>query len=198
MTTALVDATSKEISKTLNKNKNNILLHIKNIIRNNLMNSPEVKSLSDPDGKLRVELGVVDGAGDIAKIIDDIVSKITMSISNIGTPSKGIDISIMIFIDEEYTNLYSKTYSSYTTKSGTKIEWLNWLLEAGNSDVVFGYKIKYGVEIGRTGDAVMMPSQSANWSVPPEFSGVADNNFITRSFEGVDEALSNFIGGLLS
>jgi hypothetical protein len=162
------------------------------------MNSPEVKSLSDPDGKLRVELGVVDGAGDIAKIIDDIVSKITMSISNIGTPSKGIDISIMIFIDEEYTNLYSKTYSSYTTKSGTKIEWLNWLLEAGNSDVVFGYKIKYGVEIGRTGDAVMMPSQSANWSVPPEFSGVADNNFITRSFEGVDVALSNFIGGLLS
>lgn len=196
-TNALITEVAKEIRKILNSNKSRIKEHVRLIVRENLMNSPEVKSIIDENGKLRIELGLENGANDIIKIIDEIVSKTTIDIKQSGNQSSSIDIEIKIYIDTEYVDLYSKQYSSYVTNSGAKVEWLNWLLEAGNTEVVFGYKIKYGVDIGRTGDAIMMPSKTSNWRVPPEFSGVSNNNFITRSFENVDKELLNFIGGIL-
>lgn len=198
LTTEIIKEYSNQILKQLKNNKEKILIFIKSIIKQNLENSPEVQSLSSEDGKLRVELGVVDGSGDIGKFIDAIVSKVQIDINKLGTSSQGIDISIIIFINAEYANFYSQTYSSYVTEGGAKVEWLNWLLEAGDTDIVFGYKIKYGVEIGRAGDAIMMPSKSSNWSIPPEFSGVENNNFVTRSFDGIDQELLTFIGGILS
>lgn len=197
LTTALVAEMSKAIIQTLNKNKKSITTHVRSLARANLMDSPEVKSIMDENGKLRIELGVVNGDSDIVKIIDEIISKTNVSVIKSGTPSKEIIIEIKTYIEAEYIDFYSKSYSSYITSGGTQVEWLSWLLEAGNTDVVFGYQIKYGVDIGRTGEAIMLPSKTANWRVPPEFSGVSDNNFVTRSFANIDKELLKFIGGLL-
>lgn len=197
LTTALVQEFSREIVKALKTNKKQMLNYVKSIVRENLMNSPEVQSIIDDSGKLRVELGIVSGNTDILRVIDEIINRINIDINKSGTPSKDINIEMKIYIEGEYVDLYSKTYSSYVSKGGAKVEWLSWLLEAGNTDVVFGYKIRYGVDIGRTGDAIMMPSKTSNWRVPPEFSGVADNNFVTRSFENVDKELLKFIGDIM-
>lgn len=198
LSTLLVKEMSGEIRKKLKSNQKQITSFVRSIVRQNLMNSPEAQSIIDDNGRLRIELGLKNGASDIVNIVDQIVSKTNIEFDESGTPSKEIQINIKIYLEGEYVDLYSKSYSSYATKNGVKIEWLNWLLEAGNSDVIFGYKIKYGIDIGRTGEAIMMPSKTANWRVPPEFSGTAENNFITRSFEGVDQELLKFIGGIIT
>ena len=181
------------ILHALRKNKNQILKELKYISRKNLLNSPEVKGLMDENGKLRAELGIEYSSSTIDGIIDFITNSIDVDISK--NINKGFDLNVEISFTnkKQIEEIYNQSFSYYETEKGVKIEWLKWLLEAGNKDVIFGYRIRYGVDLGRTGDAVMIKSKKANWRVPPEFSGTEDNNFITRSLSTLDHEMSTYI-----
>lgn len=181
-----------QIFKELAHNKRKIEQHLRDHFELKFLQSPEVASLLDDTGKLYLELGVKDSADSITQIVEYIKKNIVVNISK---KKSGFDFIITVSFNSvgEYDELCNQAYAYYQTKNGTKVDWLKWLLLAGNSDVVFNYKIRYGVDLGRTGGAIMMPTQTANWRVPLEFSGTDKDNFITRSFDGIEKELENIV-----
>ena len=167
-------------------------------VKNYLMDSPEIKSLLEDKGKLHIELGVPDASTNIERLVHYISESLVVEFNKVDNKSIDASVEIILKNSKDLKDIYSQSFAFYETEKGTKIEWLKWLLEAGNQDVIFGYKIRYGVDVGRTGDAVMIKSRQANWRVPPEFSGTIDNNFITRSLSNIEQDLATYIESIIS
>lgn len=66
------------------------------------------------------------------------------------------------------------------------IAWLEWLLKSGDKIVVRDYTFVLGnSKSSRTGLGIMRESKSGRgWRIPPEHSGTATNNFVTRAIDG--------------
>lgn len=194
---AIIKECINEIYKTLNSKKKYILDFCKSKIKSYLEQSPEIQSLINDNGKLRVELGINNSGGKIDSLIDYIAGSIDIVFEKFDGGAFESIVSITLN-SSRMKDIYSESFASYETEKGVNIEWLKWLLEAGNKDVIFGYKIRYGVSVGRTGEAVMIKNKQANWRVPPEFSGTIENNFITRSISSLDSDLTDYIETIIS
>src|SRR4051812_48042661 len=70
----------KAVYEKLKKSKIDILKHAKEITRKNLLDSPEIKSLMDENGKLRIEFGIEHSVNSINGIVDFIVNSIDLDI----------------------------------------------------------------------------------------------------------------------
>ncbi len=193
---AIIEKLSTRVSELIANSKDVILTMLREKVKARLMNSPEIRSLSGEYGKLRLELGVERNEEAAENLVNDIVKNIQINLRK-EKRATTVAVSVKLKLNETYEDLYNKPYASYTTDNGTHIPWLEWLLEAGNADVIFDYRVKYKVGHGRTGGAVMVPSHVAHWRVPPEFSGTLEDNFITRSLENIDKDLTEFIGTLI-
>jgi hypothetical protein len=197
MKKAIIKECVNEIYKTLNLKKNSVLEFCKINIKKYLEQSPEIQSMISDNGKLRVELGINNSGGKIDRLIDYIAGSVDVMFEKFD--GRALDHTISITVNSSrMKDIYSESFASYETEKGVNIEWLKWLLEAGDKDVIFGYRIRYGVSVGRTGEAVMIKSRQANWRVPPEFSGTIENNFITRSISSLDRDLANYIETIIS
>ena len=81
--------------------------------------------------------------------------------------------------------------ASYQSKGG-KVDWLEWLLTAGTSEVISGYRVMYGFfDTSRTGEAIMVKSKTKGFSIDPMYAGTQDDNWITRSLKKVEGNISN-------
>ena len=78
--------------------------------------------------------------------------------------------------------LLNKDFSSYDS-NGNSVDWLNWLLLAGDTIVVADYEVIYKrTRSSRSGRGLMIsPEMTKGFRVRPEMSGVEDDNWITRS-----------------
>lgn len=194
---ALVKELSDNIFILLKKQKTFIKNFAVNKVKKYLLDSPEVNDLLDENGRLKVELGIKSSTNDVYNLVNFIAESLVIDFDKNNKDINAI-VNLEIKSNKQLADLYLEPFSHYITEKGVKIEWLKWLIEAGDSDVIFGYKIRYGVDIGRTGEAIMIKSKHANWRVPPEFSGTIDNNFITRSLSNLEKDLSEYIENILS
>jgi len=153
-----------------------ILSRIKEAVRLAIMTSPEIESLLG--GKLQAELGVPNPTA----ALEDMLS---VWLSNIGITSRvGLKKSTLTLfgIRDDWGDVLSLPSVKYSATTRV-IPWLEWLLLAGDSTLIRSYDVSFVVPPGkksRTGKAVMVRSKR-NWGVPPEYSGTAHDNVITRA-----------------
>lgn len=183
-------AARSEIDRKLRNAEDKIKRDVKSLARDLLAMQPEILSLKN--GRLRADFGIPKDEDPTTAIIEAIVGSVevelVMSSSGRSAGVGGLKIYIQ---PENFANLLSLSGVTVTTKKGTTIPWLDWLLTAGDKILVTDYHVKYESGTGRSGLGHMKASDT--FRVNPSFSGTTDNNFISRAFEGKENSLKDII-----
>lgn len=189
------DGAMKEIRKVLKRSfpriQKGISKALRSVIRNRIMDSPEYGSIIG--GTLRGELGLPDGMNRITGIIDQWVESVAVKVG-LGSGKKlGIVSVHMIKSDWGDVLSLSESVLTYTNRKGKSIslEWLRWLLLEGDRSIIAEYDFSPSNQ-GRTGLGIMI-KRRGGWKVPSEFSGTSNDNFATRSFEGIEKDIEIII-----
>lgn len=179
-----------------------IKLGMEPIVVNAIQNTPEYRSIADPNGQLLGELGLEQPGQKLNVILQTIVNSIQVKINrmniNSGTITGGLTVNIIRRTHNDILSLASATYVSTSAKGSFNIDWLKWLLTEGNSIIIVDHRVTFDpndVRKGnsRTGLAVM--KKPGRWKVPTKYSGIIDDNFITRAFN--DPIVENLILDLI-
>ena len=183
----------EKLTSTLKSSTLIIEKKIKELARNLLVRSPEYQSLHD--GLLKDVFGLDDP--DIA--LHDINNKIQESLSVVYFPAKFIGGNItggiyIKMIKSDLEDLLHLTNVHYTSKSGLDIEWFKWLITEGDSVIILKQGFNYEASRGLTG--VSSLEEGGGFRVPPQFSGVINDNWITKTFN-VD-ALVNLLRNMIA
>jgi len=183
----------KEIEVVLNKaaliTEKIVYTKALNIFIYSLENCPEIKSLKG--GLLQAELGPIKTDVDIIikNIINEIVSTFEFKVDyyNSVYVRPKLQITMSVFPYNSITKLINDIGASYKTDKSVNIPWLEWLLLRGDVPIISNYYVSTSGNLlnSRTGLAVMKRSKTSAWRVPPQFSGVEKNNFITRALDNV-------------
>lgn len=175
----ILDAMSKSLASAIKKASTSTKKELINVIRLALSAAPEYGSLLT--GQLRAELGVVNAAAALDQLISSIASGIL--ITDLGTTlnSNAVEGGIRLeILKADYSELYSVPNSSFTSEGGYKIDWLQWLTLSGKSVLVSDHRFSMQYpERSRTGTGIMI--KPGRWSVPENFSGTPDDNWIIRA-----------------
>lgn len=185
---AIADSLNKIITK--NGKRAEQLLH--RLVPNWIRSQPEIISLlaeQDPTS-LNAQFGLVPGQGPI--VLDEIVAAIIQATSfkleRIDrTLLGGVKIEIQ---PKDFNNVISSP-NGLVKYPFANLNFLDWLLLKGDTTIVVGHAYTISPGKGRSGSGVMV--SGGVWRVPPEFSGTADNNFITRAFMGREKVLSDLL-----
>ena len=90
----------------------------------------------------------------------------------------GITVRVLM---RDFSDLFGLPQATIITKNGDLLDWLRWLLAAGDKIIIKEWDIDLGIGEGRSGMGVMVPSTAGAWRVPPEFAGTITNNWLTRA-----------------
>lgn len=165
---------------------------INTIVTEAISASPEYQSLLS--GSLRYEFGLPDSESRLGTILS-ILNKITVKYTKPKITKNQIIGSFSLnMIQSDYADLLSSAAAILTTEKGSKLEWLKWLLLFGDKTIIKEYVVELGSNPrSRTGNAIMVSQTKGRWSVPPEFSGTQNNNWITRSIDSVNSLIEDVL-----
>jgi len=171
---------NKAIAETLNKkikqNYYEASEQVKRLVASAVISQPEIESLVS--GYLRGAFGIPIGVNPIEGLEESISNSISVSLKKFDNRLNG---GLEIYIQPtSFRNILNLPNSSIVYEKG-EINWMDWLLLRGDAAIIVGYQYtpKYG--IGRSRMGYMEGGRF--FRVPPEFSGYAENNFITRALE---------------
>jgi hypothetical protein len=137
-------------------------------------------------GQLRLDLGLIAPQYAMLQILDKLSQEIKITVTPMRIVGDELTGSMQIgIITDDYSNILNIPEAKY--HSGQyEIAWLDWLLTKGNTAIIADYNVRYfqrPVNNSRTQTALMIKSKSGGvWAIPTQFSGTADDNFITRAF----------------
>ena len=183
-------AISENFNKIIRNKKPVLQDRINRIVRNRLFYCPELISLrSDLPGELRSEFGISQTEAVVATetTIRAIQNGIKVEITPV-KPNRPGKIAVSV----DLTGL--KTQNLSTVIKNGSLPYMNWLLEYGDRTIIYDYSIS-AVGRGRSGVPGIMVGGSG-WRVPPQYSGVEGNNFVTRALDGLEEELTNVLNTL--
>ena len=194
---AILSSLLPQVSQYAKEAMKNIKNEISSIVLTSIMESPEYDSLLN--GKLKYELGLSDGASQIAGLLKIWTSNIEY---NFDAPQivkdkiKGGFSINMIKID--FSDVLYTDYAYMTDQlRGYSLPWLQWLLLEGNAVLIKGYYVTLGPSArSRTGFAVMTPAPN-DWKIPAEFAGTSNDNWITRAIEACSSAIETSLTKVL-
>ena len=176
------DSISYAISKTRNL--------FKQEIKKSLIEDKTYSQLIDFDDVLFFDIGLPN----VGSVRDSIVEFVSKSFSLRKLPARKNDFGgfSIVILKDGIQDLFSLPYASYQSKGG-KVDWLEWLLTAGTSEVVSNYRVLYGPfgMNSRTGEAIMVPSKKGGFRFESEHAGTIDDNWITRSLKRLESRISN-------
>lgn len=177
ITKKIYQGLAKEINTLFNKKQKQLEKNLQNLARSTLAVSPEILSLQS--GKLRADFGLTQDPS--TQIINSIVDTLKITIKPVTATANNIKGGISISIQPtDYSNLYALGVSQQLIRGGS-LPWLKWLLEAGDSILIVDFGVEYG-PYGRTGQA-RMTENNRPFKVDSNYSGVAEDNFISRTFQ---------------
>lgn len=179
-------------ASSVKKNIASVEASIRTAAKGWILNQPEINALRQ-GGELAAKFGIPIGENDniIYQIVNTIVNNLVI---NIDKPSKNFSGNVRFELRPSLIQLEENKDFSVITEKGVEINWLNWLLNMGDSVVVIGWKFNPGY-LGRSGGGNMI--EGGSFRVPPRYSGVEGNNFVTRAFLGREAELSVLLRGLL-
>jgi hypothetical protein len=157
-------------------------------IKKRIKSSDVIQELMN--GTLRYDLGITkDEAVMISEKIPDVISKLLQV--RVAIEGDTTVFLIVEMVKSGYEDLLDISEASflqtYTQSTPKQIDWLKWLLTEGNNIIISDFRVKYTPDNvkSRSGGAIMI--QKGSFRIPPQFSGTEDDNFITRSLEGIQE-----------
>lgn len=187
---------NKALLPDITKFMNNAIAVIKTelpmIVRNAIVSSPEYISLIS--GQLKYELGIIDGAIKVEGLLNIWMSNIEYiydppSIVNNRIKSK---FSASLIRADLSDVLYTEYAQMTDNMRGYSLPWLEWLLLNGTIVLVNNYEVILGPnKYSRTGYGIMSPG--GGWSVPSQFAGTTDDNWITRSIDVASEEVNSLL-----
>lgn len=191
----IYEALAGETNKKIKRNRGRVKSHFFALAETWVRSSKELASLSAiaSPNSLNANFGIpVSSAAEIAEdIVRAVISSYSIEISPINSKLKGN--VIFNFQESSFSNLLSLTSGRVKTELGVELHWMDWLLLKGDTTIVYGYDYMPSRK-GRSKGGTMGAGQA--WRVPPQFSGTAGNNFITRAFENRDKEITEVLKGL--
>ncbi len=183
----VVAALIPELNKYLAERIKGFRSKLRALLSVDLWDSPEIDSLLG--GELQAELGVEDTQQRLAAIIDQWAANIDVDFSPAKYAGGRIFSKVIISaIRNDYSDVLSLDESRYSTRNGSTIEWLEWILLQGDRQIIRDYDI--GMDFNnysRTGlGKIMIGGKGKSWGVPPQFAGTSKDNFITRTLDRLD------------
>lgn len=175
-------ALKDEINKFLKDRAKTIQLDIRRIVSNAITSSPEYQSLLG--GQLQSELGVPNAENKIYRIVAQWVSGIRVVVKPVRMFNNKLVGGLAIdVLKSDYGDVLSLPEANYTTQNGVVIPWLEWLLYEGDKIIIRDYHVEYRPQNRSRTNLGNVMVTGGKWRVPPQFSGTATNNFVTRSLE---------------
>lgn len=171
----------KKILKSIDKITESIEIAIQELVRVKLSQSPTVQELAG--GRLRAELGLVDGGARISNIINTWAESIEVTYVRKLSTFGGILISMK---SHDYSNVLSMPEAEFVTEKGVVLEWLRWLLLEGSKRIVSNHFFKRSPR-GRVGGGIMIERQASSWSIPKKHAGTSADNFATKALEDIQD-----------
>jgi len=173
------EACAKYLNEKIIKGKYRIMSACKRLASSWISSQPEMESLAG--GFLAGAFGLYQGTE--IQAVNAITTAISDSINvQVVKLNKNLRGGIFInFQPANFINLLSLSEGHVVYESGD-LHWLQWLLERGDSSIVVNYSYSPSSGIGRSQKGAM--SRGGVFRVPPEFSGTANNNFVTRALVG--------------
>jgi hypothetical protein len=157
-----------------------------------LRQEPEYLSLLS--GQLKAELGLA-SSSDVEAVIEAISSSIELKTQSLSANRSGIKggFTINMIRAKDAGGVIGLDIAKINDK-GYSLPWLQWLLFEGNEVLIKNYKVEFGPNPNsRSGLAIMKPSSSSSWRVPPEFVGSEENNWITRAITRIENNVYDLI-----
>ena len=190
-------ALAAKINKRIKSKARRASSILKGHVQNWMMESKEINSLLSQGipYSLNATFGLFPGRAEGA--VDAIVSAISDAITIEFKPisSRTLEGSVIFrFQPTDFAELLGLPQGHQVTEKGTDLHWLEWLLIKGDLVIVRGYLYQPS-NSGRSGGGTM--DIGGAFRVPPQHSGTADNNFITRAFFGRDKELARILTGFL-
>jgi len=182
----IVKVVGQSISFAIRKTRTLFVQEIKTALRQDIV---YLELLNYIDGILYYDVGLAN-AGQVA---EQIVELVVRSIELRKLPARSNDLGGigLTVLKDGIQPILSLPMGSYQSKGG-KVDWLDWLLTAGTSEVVSGYRVMYGFfDTSRTGQAIMVKSKTKGFSIDPDYAGTENDNWITRSLKRVEGNISN-------
>lgn len=186
-------ALSIVINRALKKAKQPIEYKIKDLFLDAVFKDATINSLLH--GRLRGEVGLNKAQSRIDAILQVWVNSLKVN-TILATPSFSVKAGYRIeMIQADYSDVFGLPEANVRTKDGS-LPWLKWLLVYGNQIIVSDYIVDVvpGTIKDRSGtDMIMVPSKSGGWSVPPEFAGTSNNNFVTQIIDRISVEIQKII-----
>jgi hypothetical protein len=186
----ILRAAAVDINKTIQRNTNKARTLLRRLIPTWIRVQPEVVSLLSEGAplSLNAQFGLVADQG--IRVLDDIIEAVIQAtdfkISKVDNKLRG---GILIEIQPTDFNNAISLSSAIINSPLARLNFLEWLLLKGDTTIVVGYRYEPAPGSGRSEGGFMI--KGGAWRVPPEFSGTAENNFITRAFIGRERALED-------
>ena len=188
----IMKALLPEINSSLNsafyKIKERLLL----LVQTAITSSPEYTSIMS--GQLKYEFGLPDSAARLSEILT-FWKYINVEYNRAKINGTRLSGSISIsMIKSDYSDVLSSAAAILQTEKGADLQWLSWLLLFGDKTIIKTHNVVLGPSpVSRTGGAIMKASSSGKWGVPSEFSGTANNNWITRAIDSVSQDIDSLL-----
>jgi|694.fasta_scaffold05001_8 hypothetical protein len=185
----ILESLKSGIKIIMNRGKPKIESAVKAIVIKALSASPEIRSLQS--GKLRLDFGL--DTDPTTEIIYAIANSTYVSFKDFQLKMTGTSVGFNIYVQPtDFQNLFSLPASIVTTKKGASLPWLQWLLTAGDAVIVTSYHVQYGPSPNsRSGGAIMVPK--GLFKVDSAYSGIEENNFITRALERYQDEIAQAV-----
>lgn len=192
----ILKAIKPEVNKYLKKIFEKAKPQLIAILQKFIIDSPEYKSILN--GELQYEFGLPDSAARLQQImqfwtkLDATYNPVTVNGQKL---TGGFTLNM---VDAGYVEVLQSSASKLVTEKKETLNWLEWLLLFGNRIIIRDYQIEIGPsKASRTGKAIMKGVQRGKWSVPNQYAGTTNNNWITRAIDSAQPSIDKLFKELL-
>lgn len=179
-----IEAVTKEIKEQISIRLSQFIAMVRpdvvRFVEDALRKDPDGIYTSLNNGDLQIDFGFESGQNVGEKVVKEVSNSI--SFTKLRPNSFSVGGLRLEVLKGGINFLLNKDFSSYDS-NGNSVDWLNWLLLAGDTIVVADYEVIYKrTRSSRSGRGLMIsPEMTKGFRVRPEMSGVEDDNWITRS-----------------
>lgn len=196
---AIVQETKEILNRTIDQLRIRIRPDLVNYVEKKLRQYPSNTYYSLNFGELQRDFGFRPGENVAEQVVKTISSSIQLS--KLGPTSVSLGGFRLEILKEGIQSLLNKGFAAYDS-NGNTVDWLRWLLTAGDTIVVADYEVMKDKDTplssSRSGYALMIsPKMSKGFRVDPNHSGTIDDNWITRAlFSAQKDIVDKLLIGL--
>lgn len=192
-----------ELNRVITKAVPNIQTAIQNRSRVFFETSKEARALIH--GPLNAHFGIPKGeeAYRVGAIIQTVINNIEVTSKKVSVLGYRLGGGITVgAIVADFSDVLNHPEATITTDKGEVLPWLHWLLLEGDRIIIADYNIRFGNYSSnkfnsRSEQAIMYKSGTGMWRVPPQYSGTANNNWLTRAIFDVSAAYVDMVGQVI-